>query len=145
MTRLRFTLAQLIAFVLFIGFGFAALRNADGLWASAAFSSASSSRSRWPSPAPGPGRRRRECPGPDSPSPGRPPLRGLAFNIFDRRLPKRAALSPSLQARTVCQSGGLGRGSVVNCLYASIPFVGCDSSRLLRGGHGPSPCPAKDE
>jgi hypothetical protein len=38
MTRLRFTLAQLIAFVLFIGFGFAALRNADGLWASAAFS-----------------------------------------------------------------------------------------------------------
>jgi hypothetical protein len=37
-TRLRFTLAQSMAVVLFIGFGFAALRNADALWASAAFS-----------------------------------------------------------------------------------------------------------
>jgi hypothetical protein len=38
MTRLRFTLAQLMAIVLFIAFGFAALRNAGALWASAAFS-----------------------------------------------------------------------------------------------------------
>lgn len=38
MTRLRFNLAQLMAIVLFIGFGFAALRNADALYASAAFS-----------------------------------------------------------------------------------------------------------
>lgn len=37
MTRLRFNLAQVMASVLFIGFGFAALRNADGLYASAAF------------------------------------------------------------------------------------------------------------
>jgi hypothetical protein len=38
MTRLRFTLAQLMAIVLFLGFGFAALRNADAFWASATFS-----------------------------------------------------------------------------------------------------------
>jgi hypothetical protein len=38
MSRLRFTLAQLMAVVLLIGFGFAALRNANGLWASATFS-----------------------------------------------------------------------------------------------------------
>jgi hypothetical protein len=38
MTRLRFTLAQLIALVLYLGFGFAALRNATALWASAALS-----------------------------------------------------------------------------------------------------------
>jgi hypothetical protein len=37
MTRLRFTLAQLMAVVLFLGFGFAALRNADAFWASAAY------------------------------------------------------------------------------------------------------------
>jgi hypothetical protein len=37
MSRLRFTLAQLMAVVLLIGFGFAALRNANGLWASASF------------------------------------------------------------------------------------------------------------
>jgi hypothetical protein len=37
MTRLRFTLAQLMAIVLYVGFGFAALRNADEIWASAAF------------------------------------------------------------------------------------------------------------
>jgi hypothetical protein len=37
MTGLRFTLAQLMAFVLYLGFGFAALRNATALWASAAF------------------------------------------------------------------------------------------------------------
>jgi hypothetical protein len=35
MARLRFALAQLIAAVLFIGFGFAALRNADEFWSSA--------------------------------------------------------------------------------------------------------------
>jgi hypothetical protein len=35
MTRLRFTLAQLMAIVLYVGFGFAALRNADEFWASA--------------------------------------------------------------------------------------------------------------
>jgi hypothetical protein len=38
MTRLRFTLAQLMAIVFYIGFGFAALRNADAFWASATFS-----------------------------------------------------------------------------------------------------------
>jgi hypothetical protein len=37
MTRYRFTLAQLMAIVLFIGFGFAALRLATVLWASAIF------------------------------------------------------------------------------------------------------------
>jgi hypothetical protein len=37
MTRLRFTLAQLVAVVLFIGFGFAALHNADEFWASATY------------------------------------------------------------------------------------------------------------
>jgi hypothetical protein len=36
MTRLRFTLAQLMAIVLYLGFGFAALRNAD-FWASATY------------------------------------------------------------------------------------------------------------
>lgn len=38
MNRFRFTLAQLMAIVLFIGFGFAALRNANALWTSATFS-----------------------------------------------------------------------------------------------------------
>jgi hypothetical protein len=37
MTRLHFTLAQLMAIVLYLGFGFAALRNADDFWASATF------------------------------------------------------------------------------------------------------------
>jgi hypothetical protein len=37
MTRLRFTLAQLMATVLFIGFAFAALRNADAFWAKATY------------------------------------------------------------------------------------------------------------
>ncbi len=37
MTRLRFTLAQLMAVVLLVGFGFAALRNADEFWASATY------------------------------------------------------------------------------------------------------------
>jgi hypothetical protein len=37
MTRLRFTLAQLMAIVLYVGFGFAALRNADEVWASATY------------------------------------------------------------------------------------------------------------
>lgn len=37
MSRLRFTLAQLLGFVFYLGLGFAALRNADGLWASATF------------------------------------------------------------------------------------------------------------
>jgi hypothetical protein len=37
MTRYRFTLAQLMAIVLFTGFGFAALRSASVLWASAVF------------------------------------------------------------------------------------------------------------
>jgi hypothetical protein len=35
MSRLRFTLAQLMAVVIVIGFGFAALRNANEIWASA--------------------------------------------------------------------------------------------------------------
>jgi hypothetical protein len=38
MSRLRFTLAQLMAIVFYLGFGFAALRNANALWASATFS-----------------------------------------------------------------------------------------------------------
>jgi hypothetical protein len=38
MNRLRFTLAQLMAVVLYCGFGFAALRNANAYWASATFS-----------------------------------------------------------------------------------------------------------
>jgi hypothetical protein len=38
MNRLRFTLAQLMAIVLYCGFGFAALRNANAFWASATFS-----------------------------------------------------------------------------------------------------------
>ena len=37
MTRLRFTLAQLMATVIFIGLGFAAIRSASLLWASAVF------------------------------------------------------------------------------------------------------------
>jgi hypothetical protein len=37
MTRYRFTLAQLMAIVLYVGVGFAALRNADEFWASAAY------------------------------------------------------------------------------------------------------------
>jgi hypothetical protein len=37
MTRLRFTLAQLMAIVLFIGFGFAALRNPNDFWMSATY------------------------------------------------------------------------------------------------------------
>lgn len=37
MTRLRFSIAQLMAVVLFVGFGFAAWRNADENWASAAY------------------------------------------------------------------------------------------------------------
>jgi hypothetical protein len=37
MTRLRFTLAQLMGIVLYLGFGFAALRNADEFWASATY------------------------------------------------------------------------------------------------------------
>ncbi len=37
MTRLRFTLAQLMATVFFIGLGFAAIRSASLLWASAVF------------------------------------------------------------------------------------------------------------
>ena len=36
MNRLRFSLAQLMAIVLYLGFGFAALRNADEFWACAA-------------------------------------------------------------------------------------------------------------
>jgi hypothetical protein len=38
MTRLRFSIAQLMAVVLFVGFGFAALRNANAFWSSATFS-----------------------------------------------------------------------------------------------------------
>jgi hypothetical protein len=37
MNRLRFTIAQSMAIVLYVGFGFAALRNADDLYASATF------------------------------------------------------------------------------------------------------------
>ena len=37
MIRLRFTLAQLMGIVFYLGFGFAALRNADDFWASAAY------------------------------------------------------------------------------------------------------------
>jgi hypothetical protein len=37
MTRFRFSLAQLMAIVLYFGFAFAALRNADRIWASATF------------------------------------------------------------------------------------------------------------
>src|SRR5437868_3875327 len=37
MTNLRFTLAQLMAIMLYLGFGFAARRNADDYWASATF------------------------------------------------------------------------------------------------------------
>jgi hypothetical protein len=37
MNRIRFTLAQLMAVVLYFGFGFAALRNADAFWASATY------------------------------------------------------------------------------------------------------------
>jgi hypothetical protein len=35
MTRPRLTIAQLMILILFVGFGFAALRNANELWASA--------------------------------------------------------------------------------------------------------------
>jgi hypothetical protein len=38
MTRPRLTIAQSMAIVLFLGFGFAALRNADAFWASVTFS-----------------------------------------------------------------------------------------------------------
>ena len=37
MKRLRFTIAQTMAVVLLLGFGFAALRNADAIWASSAY------------------------------------------------------------------------------------------------------------
>jgi hypothetical protein len=37
MNRLRFSLAQLMAIVLYCGFGFAALRNANVFWAGATF------------------------------------------------------------------------------------------------------------
>jgi hypothetical protein len=37
MTRLRFSIAQMMASVLLAGFGFAALRNADAIWASASY------------------------------------------------------------------------------------------------------------
>lgn len=37
MTRLRFSIAQSMAVVLFVGLGFAALRNADENWASATY------------------------------------------------------------------------------------------------------------
>jgi hypothetical protein len=37
MSRLRFTLAQLMALVILVGFGFAALRNANEFWASATY------------------------------------------------------------------------------------------------------------
>jgi hypothetical protein len=37
MTRPRLTIAQAMTVVLYVGFGFAALRNADELWASATF------------------------------------------------------------------------------------------------------------
>ena len=37
MHRLRFTLAQVMAVVLYFGFGLAALRNADEIWASATY------------------------------------------------------------------------------------------------------------
>jgi hypothetical protein len=40
MRRLRFTIAQLMAIVIFIGFGFAALRNADEFSASATYTRA---------------------------------------------------------------------------------------------------------
>jgi hypothetical protein len=38
MRRLRFTIAQLMGIVILIGLGFAALRNANEIWASATFS-----------------------------------------------------------------------------------------------------------
>ena len=38
MSRFRATIAQLMAIVVYIGFGLAALRNADAIWASATFS-----------------------------------------------------------------------------------------------------------
>jgi hypothetical protein len=38
MTRLRFSIAQLMAVVILVAFGFAALRNANALWAGATFS-----------------------------------------------------------------------------------------------------------
>jgi hypothetical protein len=37
MIRLRFTVAQLMAIVIYLGFGFAALRNANVFWASATY------------------------------------------------------------------------------------------------------------
>ena len=37
MTRSRFTIAQLMTLILLVGFGFAALRNANQLWASATY------------------------------------------------------------------------------------------------------------
>ena len=37
MSRPRFTTAQSMVVVIYVGFGFAALRNADGLWPSATF------------------------------------------------------------------------------------------------------------
>ncbi len=38
MSRLRFSIAQLMAIILYAGFAFAALRNANAIWASATFS-----------------------------------------------------------------------------------------------------------
>ncbi|AGA26056.1 hypothetical protein [Singulisphaera acidiphila] len=40
MTRVRFTLTNLMAFVLYFAFGFAALRNANAFWASATYTMA---------------------------------------------------------------------------------------------------------
>jgi hypothetical protein len=38
MTRPRYSLAQLMAILVYLGFGFAALRNADEFWATATYS-----------------------------------------------------------------------------------------------------------
>ena len=133
MTRLRFTLAQLMAVVLFIGFGFAALRNANGLWASATFSLAiltvsvavAGACSRQ-------GRARMPWAG-FAVAGGLSP-RDLALDLFHHRLRERAAVPNALQIAVVYQSGGFGRGAV-HRLYASLAFAGCGSSRLPRGDH----------
>ena len=138
MSRLRFTLAQLMAVVLLIGFGFAALRNANGLWASATFSLAILTVSVAVAGACSRQGRAR------TPWAGFAVAGGLTLVFWLSTSStigyvERAAVSDALQTAVVYQSGGFGRGAVHH-LYASLAFARCGYSRLPRGDHGSSLC-----
>ena len=95
MSRLRVTIAQLMAFVFYFGFGFAALRNANPMWASATFSLAILAVSVALAGACSM-KEGRACLGRDSPSLAVSPC-DLALDIFDDRLRERSALSLALR------------------------------------------------